>query len=87
MEVISDSTQSFVAHTFEPGSSSATDITIQNPSPEVKFSFDPKTDVEPNGLINSGTMPAYNNKYLQGPYYFTTDTVMSVELLLLSLNV
>lgn len=74
MEVISDSTQSFVAHTFEPGSSSATDITIQNPSPEVKFSFDPKTDVEPNGLINSGTMPAYNNKYLQGPYYFTTDT-------------
>ncbi|MDM8222406.1 LEA family epithelial adhesin, partial [Limosilactobacillus vaginalis] len=74
MEVISDSTQSFVAHTFKPGSSSATDITIQNPSPEVKFSFDPKTDVESNGLINSGTMPAYNNKYLQGPYYFTTDT-------------
>jgi LPXTG-motif cell wall-anchored protein len=74
MEVISDPNQSFVAHTFEPGSSSATDITIQNPSPEVKFSFDPKTDVEPNGLINSGTMPAYNNKYLQGPYYFTTDT-------------
>ncbi|MEK3598483.1 LEA family epithelial adhesin [Lactobacillus crispatus] len=40
----------------------------------MKFSFNPKTDVEPNGLINSGTMPAYNNKYLQGPYYFTTAT-------------
>ncbi|MGK4016511.1 LEA family epithelial adhesin, partial [Ligilactobacillus salivarius] len=74
MEVISDPNQSFVSHTFEPGSSRATDTTIQNPSPEVKFSFNPKTDVEPNGLINSGTMPAYNNKYLQGPYYFTTDT-------------
>ncbi|MDK6377619.1 LEA family epithelial adhesin, partial [Lactobacillus crispatus] len=71
MEVISDSTQSFVAHTFKPGSSSANDITIQNPTPEVKFSFDPKTDVEPNGLIRN---LAYNNKYLQGPYYFTTDT-------------
>ena len=70
MEVISDSTQSFVAHTFEPGSSSATDTTIY-PSPEVKFSFNPKTDVEPNGLISS---LAYNNKYLQGPYYFTTDS-------------
>ena len=74
MEVISNPNQSFVSHTFEPGSSSATYITIQNPSPEVKFSFNPKTDVEPNGLINSGTMPAYNNKYLQGPYYFTTAT-------------
>ncbi|MDT9609450.1 LEA family epithelial adhesin [Lactobacillus crispatus] len=71
MEVISDSTQSFVAHTFKPGSSSATDITIQNPTPEVKFSFDPTTDVEPNGLIRS---LAYNNQYLQGPYYFTTAT-------------
>ena len=73
MEVISDPNQSFESHTFKPGSSSATNNTI-NPSPEVKFSFNPKTDVEPNGLINSGTMPAYNNQYLQGPYYFTTDT-------------
>ena len=32
-------------------------------------------DVDPNtGLINSKTMPAYNNKYLQGSYYFTTAT-------------
>ena len=74
MEVITDPNQSFLSHTFKPGSYSSTDITVQNPSPEVKFSFNPKTDVEPNGLINSGTMPAYNNKYLQGPYYFTTDT-------------
>ncbi|WP_283113048.1 LEA family epithelial adhesin, partial [Lactobacillus gallinarum] len=71
MEVISDPNQSFVSHTFKPGSSSAKDITIQNPSPEVKFSFNPKTDVEPNGLIRS---LAYNNEYLQGPYYFTTAT-------------
>ncbi|MBD7895722.1 LEA family epithelial adhesin, partial [Limosilactobacillus sp. Sa3CUN2] len=71
MEVISDPNESFESHTFKPGSSSATNIPIQNPSPEVKFSFNPKTDVEPNGLINSA---AYNNEYLQGPYYFTTAT-------------
>lgn len=75
MDVISDPNQSFVSHTFKDNSNSATDIPVQNPSPEVKFSFNPKTDVDPNtGLINSKTMPAYNNKYLQGPYYFTTAT-------------
>ena len=75
MDVISDPNQSYVAHTFKPGSYSATDITVQNPPTEVDFSFNPKTDVDQNtGLINSKTMPAYNNKYLQGPYYFTTDT-------------
>ena len=75
MDVISDPNQTFVAHTFKDNSNRATDITVQNPSPEVKFSFDPKTDVDPyTGLINSKTMPAYNNKYLQGPYYFTTAT-------------
>ena len=75
MDVISDPKQSFVSHTFKDNSNSATDIPVQNPSPEVKFSFNPKTDVDPyTGLINSKTMPAYNNEYLQGPYYFTTDT-------------
>ena len=75
MDVISDTNQSYVAHTFKPGSYSATDITVQNPPTEVDFSFNPKTDVDQNtGLINSKTMPAYNNKYLQGPYYFTTAT-------------
>ena len=58
MDVISDPNQSFVSHTFKDNSNSATDITVQNPSPEVKFSFNPKTDVDPNtGLINSKTMP------------------------------
>ncbi|PIN29972.1 surface protein Rib, partial [Limosilactobacillus reuteri] len=75
MDVISDPKQSFVSHTFKDNSNSATNIPVQNPSPEVKFSFNPKTDVDENtGLINSKTMPAYNNKYLQGPYYFTTAT-------------
>ncbi|MGZ7895444.1 LEA family epithelial adhesin [Lactobacillus crispatus] len=75
MDVISDPKQSFVSHTFKDNSNSATDIPVQNPSPEVKFSFNPNTDVDENtGLINSKTMPAYNNKYLQGPYYFTTAT-------------
>ncbi|MDF4188550.1 LEA family epithelial adhesin, partial [Ligilactobacillus salivarius] len=75
MDVISDSNQSFVSHTFKDNSNRATDIPVQNPSPEVKFSFNPKTDVDPyTGLINSKTMPAYNNKYLQGPYYFTIAT-------------
>ncbi|MBA2915176.1 LEA family epithelial adhesin, partial [Lactobacillus crispatus] len=80
MDVISDPNQSFVSHTFKDNSNSATDIPVQNPSPEVKFSFNPKTDVDPNtGLINSKTMPAYNNKYLQGPYYFTTATSAGIN--------
>ncbi|MBD5790476.1 LEA family epithelial adhesin, partial [Ligilactobacillus salivarius] len=75
MDVISDPKQSFVSHTFKDNSNRATDIPVQNPSPEVKFSFNHNTDVDENtGLINSKTMPAYNNKYLQGPYYFTTAT-------------
>lgn len=75
MDVISDPNQTFLSHTFKPGSNRSTDITVQNPPAEVKFSFNPNTDVDPNtGLINSETMPAYNNKYLQGPYYFTTAT-------------
>ncbi|MDD1407575.1 LEA family epithelial adhesin [Limosilactobacillus reuteri] len=76
MDVISDPNQTFMSHTFEPGSSSATDWPVQNPPAVVDFSFNPKTDVDPNtGLINnSKTLPAYNNKYLQPSYYFTTDT-------------
>ena len=75
MKVISDPNQSFMSHTFEPGSTSATNFPIQNLSAEKDFSFNPKTDVDPHtGLINSETMPAYNNQYLQGPYYFTTAT-------------
>lgn len=75
MKVISNPNQTFEAYTFEPGSTSATEFPIQNLSTEKDFSFNPKTDVDPNtGLINSETMPAYNNHYLQGPYYFTTAT-------------
>ncbi|OQQ73819.1 hypothetical protein B6U63_06280, partial [Ligilactobacillus salivarius] len=75
MDVISDPNQTFLSYSFKSGSNSATDIPVQNPPAEVKFSFNPNTDVDPNtGLINSKTMPAYNNKYLQGPYYFTTAT-------------
>ena len=75
MDVISDPKQTFTTYIFKPGSNSATETTVQNPPAEVKFSFNPKTDVDENtGLINSKTMPAYNNKYLQGPYYFTTAT-------------
>ncbi|WP_161625721.1 LEA family epithelial adhesin [Lactobacillus crispatus] len=80
MDVISDPNKPFVSHTFKDNSNSATDIPVQNPSPEVKFSFNPTTDVDKNtGLINSKTMPAYNNKYLQGPYYFTTATNPGAE--------
>ncbi|OXC32095.1 LEA family epithelial adhesin, partial [Lactobacillus crispatus] len=67
--------QKYTYYKFEPGSSSATDSTVQNPPSEVDFSFNPNTDVDSDtGLINSETLPAYNNKYLQGSYYFTTDT-------------
>ncbi|QGY94191.1 LEA family epithelial adhesin [Lactobacillus crispatus] len=75
MDVISDPKQTFSTYIFKHGSNRATETTVQNPPAEVKFSFNPKTDVDENtGLINSKTMPAYNNKYLQGPYYFTTAT-------------
>ena len=75
MEVINDPNQKYTYYKFEDGSNSATDITIKNPPAEVDFSFNPKTDVDKNtGLINSKTLPAYNNKYLQPSYYFTTDT-------------
>lgn len=75
MKVISNPNQTFESYTFQPGSTSATEFPIQNLKTEKDFSFNPKTDVDPNtGLINSETMPAYNNQYLQGPYYFTTAT-------------
>ncbi|ECQ5639180.1 LEA family epithelial adhesin, partial [Campylobacter jejuni] len=74
MKVKNQTDQTYIYYKFEPGSSSATDITVQNPPSEVDFSFNPNTDVELNGLINSKTLPAYNNKYLQGSYYFTTNT-------------
>ncbi len=75
MDVINDPNQTYTYYKFEDGSNSPTDITVQNPPAEVKFSFNPNTDVDPNtGLINSKNMPAYNNKYLQGSYYFTTAT-------------
>src|SRR5699024_4343506 len=74
MDITTDPKQTFVAHTFKDNSNRSTDITVSNPSPEVKFSFNPNTDVDPNtGLINSKNMPAYINQYLQGPYYFNTD--------------
>ncbi|WP_270253941.1 LEA family epithelial adhesin, partial [Lactobacillus johnsonii] len=75
MDVINDPNQTYIYYKFEDGSNSSTDITVQNPPAEVKFSFNPNTDVDKNtGLINGEKMPAYNNKYLQGSYYFTTAT-------------
>ncbi|MBM6787985.1 LEA family epithelial adhesin, partial [Ligilactobacillus salivarius] len=77
MDVISDPNKNptFESYTFEPGSTRATESPIKNLQTEKDFSFDPKTDVDQNtGLINSETMPAYNNQYLQPSYYFTTAT-------------
>ena len=81
IKVNNDPNQKYIYYKFEPGSSSATEITIQNPPREVDFSFNPNTDVDPNtGLINnSKTLPAYNNKYLQGSYYFTTATNAGIK--------
>ena len=83
MKVISDPNKNptFDSYTFEPGSTRATESPIKNLSTEKDFSFDPKKDVDPNtGLINnSKTLPAYNNKYLQGSYYFTTDTNAGIQ--------
>ncbi|WP_278826036.1 LEA family epithelial adhesin, partial [Lactobacillus gallinarum] len=80
MEVINDPNQKYTYYKFEDGSNSATEITIQNPPAEKKFSFNPNTDVDSDtGLINSETLPAYNNKYLQGSYYFTTDTNAGIQ--------
>ena len=44
------------------------------PDPEVTQSFNPATDVDLSGWVNSSTMPGENNDYLLGPYYFTTDS-------------
>ena len=44
------------------------------PDPKVTQSFNPATDVDPSGWVNSSTMPGENNDYLMGPYYFTTDS-------------
>ena len=60
MKVISDPNKNptFESYTFEPGSTRATESPIKNLSTEKDFSFNPKTDVDPNtGLINSETMP------------------------------
>ncbi|WP_418524530.1 LEA family epithelial adhesin, partial [Limosilactobacillus vaginalis] len=75
MDVINNPNQTYTYYKFEDGSNSYTYNTVQNPPAEVKFSFNPNTDVDPRtGLINGENMPAYNNKYLQGSYYFTTAT-------------
>ncbi|WP_143456198.1 LEA family epithelial adhesin, partial [Ligilactobacillus salivarius] len=44
-----------------------------NPEAHVVQSFNPNTDVDPSGWINSSTMPGENNDYILGPYYFTTE--------------
>ena len=74
MKVINDPNQKYTYYNWEDGSNSPTSITVQNPQSEVDFSFNPNKDVDPyTGLINnSNTLPAYNNKYLQPSYYFTT---------------
>ena len=43
------------------------------PEAHVVQSFNPNTDVDPSGWINSSTMPGENNDYILGPYYFTTE--------------
>ncbi|MYY65793.1 LEA family epithelial adhesin, partial [Lactobacillus salivarius] len=45
-----------------------------NPEANVVQSFNPNTDVDLSGWINSSTMPGKNNNYILGPYYFNTDT-------------
>lgn len=71
MEVNNETNQKYIYYKFEDSSNSPTSITVQNPPAEVDFSFNPNTDVDSNtGLINSETLPAYNNKYLQGSYLF-----------------
>ena len=74
MKVINDPNQKYTYYDWEDGSNSANEITIQKPPAEEKFSFNPNTDVDSDtGLINNiKTLPAYNNKYLQPSYYFTT---------------
>ena len=42
------------------------------PEAHVVQSFNPNTDVDLSGWINSSTMPGENNDYILGPYYFTT---------------
>ncbi|MBI1698835.1 Protein with YSRIK-signal peptide, partial [Lactobacillus crispatus] len=81
MKVKNKTDQTYTYYKFEHGKSSATDGTVQNPPREVDFSFNPNTDVDPNtGLINnSKTLPAYDNKYLQGSYYFTTATNAGIK--------
>ncbi|MEK3548912.1 LEA family epithelial adhesin, partial [Lactobacillus crispatus] len=80
MKVINDPNQKYTYYKFEDGSNSSTSITVQNPPAEVKFSFNPNTDVDSDtGLINSKTLPAYNNKYLQPSYYFTTATNAGIQ--------
>ncbi|WP_258874888.1 LEA family epithelial adhesin, partial [Lactobacillus crispatus] len=81
MKVINDPNQKYTYYKFEDGSNSPTSITVQNPQSEVDFSFNPNTDVDPyTGLINnSNTLPAYNNKYLQPSYYFTTATNAGIQ--------
>ncbi|MCT7689900.1 MAG: LEA family epithelial adhesin, partial [Lactobacillus crispatus] len=80
MEVINDPNQKYTYYKFEDGSNSSTSSTVQNPPAEVKFSFNPNTDVNSDtGLINSETLPAYNNKYLQPSYYFTTATNAGIQ--------
>ncbi|MBP2058865.1 LPXTG-motif cell wall-anchored protein [Lactobacillus colini] len=58
----------------------AHDIMVKSQE-SVTQSFNPKTDVNSNtGLINSATMPGnLTNDYIQGPYYFTTDTGIGSE--------
>ena len=81
MKVINDPNQKYTYYNWEDGSNSATEITIQNPPSEVDFSFNPNKDVDSDtGLINnSNTLPAYNNKYLQPSYYFTTATNAGIQ--------
>ena len=43
------------------------------PEARVVQSFNPNTDVDLSGWINSSTMPGENNDYILGPYYFTTE--------------
>ncbi|WP_318628833.1 LEA family epithelial adhesin, partial [Limosilactobacillus reuteri] len=43
------------------------------PEAHVVQSFNPNTDVDLSGWINSSTMPGENNDYILGPYYFTTE--------------
>ena len=66
IDSIADADHAYTAMDGHGGEKSLT------PEAHVVQSFNPNTDVDLSGWINSSTMPGENNDYILGPYYFTT---------------